>query len=224
VLFSYRQRYTGILSQALWLADFPMDKHTFDIQFISAAYHAEELEFLPEVSKIDLSKVGGVMANSISLPDWKVLSSEAMVMPYHPIQEVNVAGFVFRFEAERYVAYYYWQVVLPLTIVVIMSWAAFWVRRTGQGVRLGVATSSILTLIAYRFVLANLIPRLPYMTRMDYFTVGCTLFVFIALICVVMTEYLSTINRDIMAKRLDVLLRGLFPATFLLLLGWFIVG
>ena len=90
--------------------------------------------------------------------------------------------------------------------------------------RIGVATSSVLTLIAQRFVLASLLPRLPYMTRMDYFTVGSTLLVFLALIGVVSTSYLAAINRDLMAERIDLSARVVFPAAFLLLLGWFLLG
>jgi hypothetical protein len=134
------------------------------------------------------------------------------------------AGFAFQFEAERYVTYYLWQVLLPLSVVVMMSWTSFWIQRSQPGVRIAVATSSILTLIAQRFVLTNLLPRLPYMTRMDYFTVGSTLLVFLALIGVVTAAYLTANHRDRMAKRVDLLARGVFPAAFLLLLGWFLVG
>ncbi|MEA3302655.1 MAG: hypothetical protein U9Q75_05180 [Pseudomonadota bacterium] len=59
-----------------------------------------------------------------------------------------------KIEAKRYIAYYIWQIVLPLAVVV-MSWAAFWIDRVHVGVRIGVATSSILTLIAQRFVFAG---------------------------------------------------------------------
>jgi hypothetical protein len=71
-----------------------------------------------------------------------------------------------------------------------MSWPGFRIQRCQVGVRIGVATSSILTLIAQRIVLANLLPRLPCMTRPDYFTVGSTLLVFLALIGVVATSCL----------------------------------
>jgi hypothetical protein len=59
---------------------------------------------------------------------------------------------------------------------------------------------------------------------MDYFTVGCTLLVLLALIGVVLTSYLDTIDRDSTAKRIDLWARGLFPAVFLLLLIWFVGG
>jgi hypothetical protein len=196
----YRQRYTGKLSQPLKLDKFPMDKHWFTVQFISAAYRSEELEFVPGASKNDPSIVGGAIANELSLPDWKILRHETHGATYQLIEEIRQAGFLFKFEAERYVAYYLWQILLPLTMVVVMSWAGFWVQRGQVGVRIGVATSSILTLIAHRFVLASLLPRLPYMTRLDYFTVACTLLVFLALIGVVLTSYLSSVNRHMLAN------------------------
>ena len=133
-------------------------------------------------------------------------------------------GFAFRFEAERYVGYYIWQFILPLTVIVVMSWSAFWVGRENIGVRIGVATSSILTLIAQRFVFASLLPRLPYMTRMDYFTVGSTLLVFMALITVIFTSFLAGKEYDSLARNVDVSARVTFPAIFLILIGWFLYG
>jgi hypothetical protein len=111
-----------------------------------------------------------------------------------------------------------------MVVVVVMSWAAFWIGRDNIGVRIGVATSSVLTLIANRFVLASLLPRLPYMTRMDYFTVGSTLLVFLALFMVVLIGFLDTKQKASFAGRMDLLARGAFPAVFALLLGWFVFG
>ena len=73
-------------------------------------------------------------------------------------------------------------------------------------------------------LLASLLPRLPYMTRLDYFSVGSTLLVFMALLVVVATSYLAATNRNRIAKYLDLSARGAFPAAFLLLLGWFMSG
>lgn len=221
---TYRQRYTGVFSQPLQLANFPMDKHAFTIQFASAAYSTDELEFIPDTPEYEGMPAGGSIAEEISLPDWKLLGYEILALPYQPVRVIHAAGFAFRFEAERYVKYYFLQVLLPLSVVVVMSWAGFWLQREQVGVRIGVATSSILTLIAQRFVLASLLPRLPYMTRLDYFTVGSTLLVFLALIGVVSASYLAATNRDLMAERVDLWARFVFPGAFLLLLGWFLVG
>jgi hypothetical protein len=59
---------------------------------------------------------------------------------------------------------------------------------------------------------------------MDYFTVGSTLLVFLALIGAVGTSYLNASKHGRIAKRVDLFARGLFPVAFLLLLGWFLAG
>jgi Neurotransmitter-gated ion-channel ligand binding domain len=217
----YHQRYTGKLSQPLLLAEFPRDRHRFMVQFVGAGYNANELTFVPDnVRNIQ----GGSMANTLSLADWEVLSYETIVAPYKPIEEVNTAAFAFQFQAKRFISYYLWQVVLPLAVVVIMSWAAFWVGREHLGIRIAVATSSILTLIAHRFILASLLPKLPYMTRLDFFSVGCTLLVLLALITVIIASVLTENNQDRHARKVDFYARGGFPVAFLLLLGWFLFG
>jgi branched-subunit amino acid permease len=62
------------------------------------------------------------------------------------------------------------------------------------------------------------------MTRMDYFTVGSTLLVFIALITVILTSFLAGKNYDAQARRINLWARIAFPAALLLLIGWFVIG
>jgi hypothetical protein len=222
---TYYQRYTGRLSQPLRLSDFPMDTHSFTIQFTATGYEADELTFSPApVNRkgLKLKVEGGAMADRLSLPDWKVLSYDTTTEAFNPIEGANSAGFAFEFIARRYVAYYLWQVLLPLGVIVIMSWAAFWVDPANVGVRLGVASSSILTLIAHRFVLASLLPRLPYMTRMDYLSVGSTIMVLLALIVVLWSASLGRRGLTDRANRVNIWARFGFPGAFLTLLIWFI--
>jgi hypothetical protein len=216
----YYQRYTGKLSQILDLSSFPHDTHDFVIHFVAAGYKADEVEFVADNNQ---GLIGGMMAEKLPLPDWKILKTEAVGLPFEVMKIASTPGFAFRFQAKRYFIYYLWQVVLPLAVVVVMSWSGFWIGREHVGVRIGVATSSILTLIAHRFVLANLLPRLPYMTRLDYFTVGCTLLVFLALNAVVATSYCATdVRYERYARKIDVGARGLLPVIFICLLFWFV--
>jgi hypothetical protein len=219
----YYQRYTGKLSQPLRLYDFPMDKHPFTVQFVAAGYTAEELAFEEGVMQREgVTFKGGSMSEQLSLPDWKVLSYSTSTAPYRPVAGVNAAGFSFTFKAKRYVIYYLWQVVLPLGVIVIMSWAPFWVDPKNVGARVGVATSAILTLIAYRFVIASLLPRLPYMTRMDYFTVGSTLLVLLVLLVILCTSFLDEHGRERATHIIDRWARLVFPLLFISLSYWFL--
>jgi len=109
-----------------------------------------------------------------------------------------------------------WQVIVPLVFIVVMSWGGFWIDPTNAGAQIGVATSSILTLIAYRFMLGNLLPRLPYMTRLDYFTLGSTALVFFTLVEVIITTKLVLSKRAVFGRKIDCWCRVVFPVAFVL--------
>lgn len=220
---TYLQRYTGPLSQPLKLSQFPFDQHRFTIQFVSPGSTPQEVQFVPVPAIRDPQIIGGAMYHELSLPDWKVTEYTAETHPYKPTRDIEVAGFVFEFTAKRYAIYYVWQVIVPLLLIVMMSWGAFYIDPTNTGAQIGVATSSMLTLIAYRFMLGHLIPRLPYMTRLDYFTLGSTILVFLTLAEVIITTNLALREMGKIAIKIDHWCRFVFPAVFILWSSWSLI-
>ncbi len=218
----YHQRYTGPLSQPLRLSEFPFDQHNFTIQFVATGYTDEEIEFLPDSLRPG-SPTGGGLYHELSLPDWSVLKYQAQTRTYEAIKGLKTAGFAFEFTAKRAALYYIWQVIIPLIFIVSMAWGAFYITPTNAGAQIGVATSSMLTLIAYRFMLGNLIPRLPYMTRLDYFLLGSTTLVFLTLIEVIITTNLALRQMEKIAIRIDHWCRFLFPVAFILWSVWSLI-
>ena len=63
-----------------------------------------------------------------------------------------------------------------------MSWAVFWVDPKEIGPQLGLAATSMLTLIAFQFAFTGLLPRISYLTRADRFVFSASLLVFLALV------------------------------------------
>lgn len=220
----YRQRYVGVFSQPLDLSDFPMDQHQFRVQFAAIGFTPEQLEFVPDFAPGKEELRGGGISDQLSLPDWDILRYQALARPYRPVPQIIAAGFALELEARRHFLYYFWQVIVPLVVVVAMSWAAFWIDPSLASSQISIAVSSILTLIAYRFVVRNLLPRLPYMTRMDYFLLASTLFVFLALVEVILTTILARGDRSELARRIDRVSRLAFPVFFLVAFAWSIFG
>jgi hypothetical protein len=211
---NYRQRYVGPLSQALRLSEFPFDRHNFRIQFVATGFDSDELKFIPGESD-DYDYVGGVMAEHFSQPDWNIEKYTTNSRPYEPIKGVKLAGFDLEFTAKRHLPYYVWQVMVPLVFIVMMSWGAFWIDPEHAGAQIGVATSSMLTLIAYRFMLGDLLPKLPYMTRMDFFTLAATTMVFMSFVEVVTTTILFYKKKGDIGRKIDVYARFIFPTIFI---------
>ena len=69
----------------------------------------------------------------------------------------------------------------------------------------------MLTLIAYRFSIGEIVPKVSYLTRLDYFILGSTLMVFLALLLVIITSNLSKSGQVQLALRMDRWSRIIFP-------------
>jgi hypothetical protein len=102
-------------------------------------------------------------------------------------------------------------VIFPLIVLVIMSWAVFWIPQIEIGVQLGFAATSMLTIIAYRFALAHEVPPVPYSTALDKFLNGVFVLAFLALVEVVVTARLIHRDRRHRAELVDRWCRWVFP-------------
>lgn len=213
----YRQRFVGPFSQPLDLDDFPFDTQTFRLNFVSAASGLNDIEFVRNKKWIDagLPKAGGI-AKDISLPDWKIESFDTLPLPYAVAPGIEVAGYAFDFTARRDVRHYIWKVLLPLLFIVMMSWGVFWIDPSQAGTQIAVATTSMLTLIAYRFAIDSQVPRVPYMTKLDQFMVVGTILVFMCLVQVIVTSRLAYVGKVEIAKKIDKMSRIFFPIIFVI--------
>jgi len=209
---SYRQRYWGQLSQPLRLQDFPFDTHDFVIQFVAAGNPESDLDFVQHPDK-----ESGI-AEVLSIADYKIIDAGVSVRGYQPLPgEEPIAGFQFTITAERESGYYVIKVIVPLLLIIAMSWVVFWIDPTESGTQIGVATTTMLTLIAYRFAMGNDLPQIAYLTRMDHFILVSTVLVFVSLLEVIITSYLAKTGRLLSARWTDRIARVLVPGTFIFL-------
>ena len=211
----YRQRYVGSFTQRLRLQSFPFDRQGFLIQFVAIRYRPDEVVFVPDENWIHdgLQQAAGI-SPSITLPDWTVEKWDAKARVYALTPGMQYSGYVFGFTASRNVEHYILKVILPLVLIVMMSWAVFWIDPVTANSQISIAVTSMLTLIAYRFAVDSQLPRLPYMTRLDSFFLTSTILVFFSLIEVLMTTILDSNQKRERAKKLDRYCRVVFPAIF----------
>jgi hypothetical protein len=212
---TYRQRYVGSFTQALHLRSFPFDKQTFRVQLVAVRYRTSEVQFVPNKEWVDagLKQAGGI-SPSITLPDWVLEKWEIKNMVYALAPGLELSGYAFEFTALRNVQHYILKVILPLVLIVLMSWTVFWIDPVNSNSQISVAVTSMLTLIAYRFAVDSQLPRLPYMTRLDTFIFTSTLLVFFSLIEVLITTILENQQQTERAKKIDRYCRVIFPVLF----------
>ena len=72
----------------------------------------------------------------------------------------------------------------------------------------------MLTLIAYRFAVGASLPKLPFLTRLDYFILASTVLIFLSLLLVVWTSRLAREGKVERAKAIDRKSRWVMPVLF----------
>ena len=213
----YRQRYVGAFAQPFRLNSFPFDKQSFRVQLVAVRYQTDEVKFVPDQRWIrDGLKEAGGISPTITLPDWTIEKWELKSLVYALAPGMQYSSYAFEFTASRNVQHYILKVILPLVLIVMMSWSVFWIDPTTSSSQISVAVTSMLTLIAYRFAVDTQLPRLPYMTRLDALFLTSTLLVFFSLIEVLVTTVLDNNQQSERAKKLDRHCRVIFPAIFVI--------
>ena len=205
----YVQRYQGALVFPYDAHQFPFDRHDIGISLLSMEYGEKDVRLI-----ID-EEVTGRRVDEFNVPDWKISGVQAKVysQPVVAFNQVH-SGYEFSISAKRRSAYYIWKVILPLIFIVFMSWTVFWINPAQFGPQIAMSATSMLTLIAFQFAMANILPHLSYYTLLDKFIVGSTIIVFLSLIESVTTSYLVSIQKKEMAMRIDRLCRWAFPSAF----------
>ena len=212
---TFRQRIFGSFSQATDLHAFPFDKGSFRIQFITVAQSPAEIRFVPDETKVNVGLTPSLgIAPHLTIQDWQITSHTARVLPFSFSPRLEFASFVFEFQAERLSGHYTVKVILPLLLIVMMSWTAFWIDSTMAASQIGVATSSMLTLIAYRFSVGADVPKIPYLTKLDSFILTSSVLIFFTLIEVIVTSKLAFNQRLDLSRKIDHYSRVAFPLAY----------
>jgi hypothetical protein len=197
--FSFRADYS----------DFPFDQQELSFNLLSA-YGVEEVKFVVHPELI-------AMAEDLSVANWELeLAETRLLSQYIAPTERDHARLDVVLNASRRTGYYTWQAFVPLVLIVMMTWVVFWIPREFVPARIGLAATSMLTLIAYRFAISSILPPIAYLTRLDVFMVGASVLVFAALAVAVSVTYVGQSTGDQQAGSIDRLARILFPALFLL--------
>jgi hypothetical protein len=204
-----RQRYYGQYAAPLDLREFPLDRHTFAVRLVVPGYTPDEVHVVvhPEFSVAEALP-------RYSIPDWSLGPTRLQPAPFTVPGGRTIAGMVAEFDASRHLGFYVGKAFVSVAIIVFMSWIVFWIDPQNVAPRISVSVTSMLTLVAYRFLLGQGLPAVSYLTRLDYFLLGTTILVFLSLIQVAWTSALCGRGQAEAARRVDRWSRWLFPAMF----------
>jgi len=190
------------------LSDFPFDHQELHFTLVSN-HDIKEVKIV--TSPQDLG-----MAERLSVANWQVqLDGSRSSELYVATLDQNLSKLDIVFQAQRLTGFYTWQLLVPLVLVVMMTWTVFWIPHKYVPPRIGLVATSMLTLIAYRFAMSSILPPIAYLTRLDKFMVASSILVFAALAAATAVAYFDGRGNSALAVRLDRVSRGLAPLLFL---------
>ena len=206
----FRQRYQGTLSTPMDLKNFPMDRQYFKIEVGTLDHKARKL--VPDERR------SGAM-HDFTVAGWEVEEAPMLAADQMAPDGVNAYSTVTAvYAAQRNSVFFAWKLFIPLGLIVLMAYTVFWLDPTVLSTQIGISTSTIFTLIAYNFALSSILPQVSYLTRADLYLIGCMLLVFGALGEAVVTGVLARDEaRVVLARRIDVVARFVYPALFALI-------
>jgi len=208
----YTQRYWGTLSYPMNLKNFPIDSHFLEIRLVSVGKDRSTIDLI-------VSEEGTGMLDILTVTDFEVVSWEAFARDVEITATMpELPGVVFEFEAKRLIGFYIIKVIMPLILIVFMSLVVLFIDPSQVGPKFSIAITAILTLIAYRFLLGTLLPKISYLTHMDYFLFGSMFLVFAVLVETLIVVRLTNSEKVDKAKMIEKWSRIAFLVLFLIIL------
>ena len=77
-------------------------------------------------------------------------------------------SYVVMIELERKAGYYIFKVIFPILLILLICWSVVWVDPKELESRLTITIVCLLSLIAYNFVIDSELPKLEYLTVLDW--------------------------------------------------------
>jgi len=208
----YAERCKVVLSSRFALRRFPFDRQALVIIIHPFLADGPRIRF----TLIDHAAwTASEFATYSSLAQWNLQAVEPKVGTAPTYGGLTVPEARFSITVERRSSFYVWKVFLPLTLMVFLSWAVFWIEANDLSNQIQVAVTTILTVIAFAFAISATMPRLPYLTYIDAFFLECYIYVFLAVV-ELMTVHVTHRNerRRDLGVRIRAYSKWLIPASF----------
>jgi hypothetical protein len=206
----YAERFAVTLSTKFYLQKFPFDSQNLDIVISPFASGAIRIDM-----KTDKEMTRLVPGRFLELEQWKLRGITGLEQTTSIGDTFQFEQIEFRLFAYRRAAFYVWTIILPLIVMLIVSWSVLWIAPANFAQQLGIVMPTFLSVIAFSYAMAFTLPRVPYLTFINAFFLSVYLFVFLSVLETVAIYAISSSGREQRAIRLHGQSRWIFPCTYL---------
>ena len=153
----------GRFSTPMDFARFPFDRQRLKILIESFLEQTDQLRFVPDRSRTraDPDSASG----DLNLVGVRALASQSSIRGWNE----DFSRYVLELTVVRDVNFYTWRVIVPMTIIMMISFALFFVDITSYHDRIAIAMACLLAGVATQFAISFSLPRINYLTPVDRF-------------------------------------------------------
>ena len=148
------------------MRQFPFDAHRLEAVFEVLGFDKDEV-----ILQVD-SDAASFLSSEIPVPQWTTTGASLSIRDrsaFHAGRASVSSAFVVGIDVQRESFYVTRLVIIPLIVIVLLSFAVFWMDRSSLGDRLSVSFIGILTGVVYQIVMSDHLPRISYVTLMHGF-------------------------------------------------------
>ena len=120
------------------------------------------------------------------------------------------------FDGHRHIQYYVLRIIIPLFIIVMVSWATFFLRDFSK--RVDISAGNLLVYVAFNFTISNDLPRLGYITFMDTILASAFVITGLTVMWNVLLKRLELVDKEDTARTIDTYTLWIYPGAFLLVI------
>ena len=198
------------VSLTLQAPDFDFRNFPFDVQRFFIRFDLPAPEWMFQFREIEgYSEIGEKLGEE----EWVITAFETSISRGQILQR-PVPRFNFEFSAKRHVGYYFFRILLPLVIIISVSWILFFLKDYPK--RIDAAGANLLLFIAFNFTISRDLPRLGYLTFLDTLLISAFLVTAVVLILSVYLRRQDMKGREAFVAKVDRYVILFYPLAYIL--------
>lgn len=208
----YLETFNVELFSRMDFSRFPFDIHQFEIVLAPYALSSQKVQLKRWMAKEGIAK-------RTQLAEWNIdnITHQQFVNKNrHGIG--NKSLYKTTLTLKRYYGYYIWKNILPIIIIVMVSWSVLWMSGENIGAKLSVCVSTVIAIIAYQWVIMHNIPKVPYSVLMSVLITISFIYICLVLAVTVIMRLLEIKFTYKQYKKVEFCMRFAVPFAYIMLL------
>jgi hypothetical protein len=191
---------------------FPYDAHRLEAVFEVLGFDRDEVRL-----RLDPDATEG-SAQDVRIPQWSLLGVELSVRDRaapHAGHLGIASSLILTADVDRQSLYARRLVILPLVLIVLLSFSVFWMDQTTLADRQSISFIGILTAVAYQIIVSDQLPHISYVTLIHVFLSLSFVTMCATVVVNLVVSGLDRRGRSALGDRIDRRCRWAFPLAYM---------